>query len=59
MEGHGHGWMGLKMLIFGVILILVTLFTTWNVWLVIGILLVIKAIIMLIMGAACKGKKKR
>jgi hypothetical protein len=46
----------IKMLIFGLILILVTLYTTWNIWVVLGVLLIIKAIIMFFMPTCCCSK---
>ncbi len=51
---------GAKLLIVGLILILVTLFTTWNIWLVIGAMLVIKALLLFIMPVCpCRGKAKK
>ena len=51
---------GIKLLIFGLILILASLYTTWNIWIVIGVLLIIKAIIMFIMPVCpCQKEKSR
>jgi hypothetical protein len=51
--------MGIKFLIVGIILILVTLYTTWNIWVVIGILLIIKAIMMFLMPVCLCNKNKK
>ncbi|MBS3079148.1 hypothetical protein J4218_03435 [Candidatus Pacearchaeota archaeon] len=48
-----------KFLVLGLILILVTLYTPWNIWVVLGVLLIIKAIIMFFMpNCACHGKNQ-
>jgi len=47
--------MALKMLILGIILILVRLYTSWDIWVVLGVIVAIKGLIMLIMPM----KKKR
>ncbi|MDP2749205.1 MAG: hypothetical protein Q8O89_00040 [Nanoarchaeota archaeon] len=50
----------MKLLIAGLILILVTVYTTWNIWIVIGAMMVIKAIIMFAMpNCPCHGKDKK
>jgi len=51
----------MKLLIIGVVLVLARLYTAWDIWVVIGTILVIKAIILLIMPVCpCnKAKKKR
>lgn len=49
-----------KLLVMGVILILVRLYTAWDIWVVIGVLLIIKAIIMFFMPVcACETKPKK
>ena len=49
-----------KMLLFGIILIAVRLYTSWDIWVVLGTLLIIKAIITYIMPVcACTTKKKK
>lgn len=47
-----------KLLVLGLILILVTLYLpTWNIWIVLGVLLIIKAVMMFFMpNCCCHGK---
>lgn len=47
--------MALKLLILGIILILVRLYTSWDIWVVLGVIVIIKALIIFLMPA----KKKR
>jgi hypothetical protein len=49
---------GIKLLIAGIILILVTMYTNWNIWIVIGVLLIIKAVMMFIMPVCPCNKNK-
>ena len=50
MEGHfAPKDMAIKLLVVGIILILVRIYTRWDMWIVISVLLIIKAIIMLVM----------
>ncbi len=55
MECHGK-WIALKLLILGLAFILITLYTDWNLGVVIGVLLIIKAIIIVLMPMCCKTK---
>jgi|WetSurMetagenome_2_1015567.scaffolds.fasta_scaffold63131_3 hypothetical protein len=53
-----------KFLVFGLVLILVRLYTTWDMWVVVGILAICKAIMLFMMPAcpACNpqtAKKKK
>lgn len=53
--------MAAKLLVLGIIIILVRKFTSWDIWIVIGALLVVKALVMCAMPACCQkkaGKKK-
>ncbi len=58
---HGkHG--GVCMLIVGIVLILVRLYTGWDIWVVIGAILVIKALLILLIPGCCEApttKKKK
>jgi hypothetical protein len=54
--------MATKLLIFGIILVLVRIYTSWDIWVVIGALLIIKAIVLFIKPECpCteKGKKSK
>jgi hypothetical protein len=49
-----------KLLIIGIVLILVRMYTTWDIWVVIGTILIIKALMMFIMPTCmCATKKKK
>jgi membrane-bound ClpP family serine protease len=49
-----------KLLVVGIILILVRLYTVWDIWVVLGVLLIIKAIIMFIMPTCmCQTKSSK
>ena len=58
MEGHMHKHIAIKLLVFGAVLILVRLYTEWDIWVVIGTLLILKALIMFFHPGCCKEKKK-
>ena len=56
----------LKCLVVGIILILVRLYTAWDIWVVLGVLLIIKSVLLLVMPSHCecesgntKPKKRR
>lgn len=62
MEECCHGrWKSLKWIILGLVLILVRLYTAWDIWVVLGVLVLIKGILVLVMPCKCDskmGKKK-
>ncbi|MBT3297672.1 hypothetical protein HN385_02015 [archaeon] len=60
MESCEPKCVAMKMLIIGVILILVRLFTSWDIWVVLGAILVLKGILLLIKPMCpCHGKCKK
>jgi len=62
MENWNPRGIALKFLILGIVLILVRLYTAWDIWVVIGTILIIKAILLFIMPACrcgVKPKKKK
>ncbi len=60
MEGCTPACKGMKLLLLGVILILVRYFTAWDIWVVIGVLMIIKALMLFIMPICpCQKKMKK
>jgi len=60
MENCKPQGMATKILIIGIILILTRLYTTWDIWVVIGVILIIKAIILFAIPICkCTTKKKK
>ena len=54
--------MAVKLLIIGIVLILVRYFTSWDIWIVLGAILIIKAVIMFFMpvcSCSCSTTKKK
>jgi len=55
----------LKLLIVGIVLVLVRLYTEWDIWVVLGVILIIKAILLFVMPRSdcdmpnVKTKKKK
>lgn len=53
------GCKGIKLLVLGIVLILVRLYTAWDIWMVVGVLLILKALMLFIMPVCpCGGKAK-
>lgn len=48
-----------KMLIVGIVLILVRLYTNWDIWIVIGALIVLKAILLYLTPASSNAKTRK
>jgi len=51
-----------KLLILGLVLVLARLYTEWDIWVVIGTILIIKAVVLFLMPAGCcntSNKKKK
>lgn len=60
MENCSPKCMASKLLIAGIILILTRLYTSWDIWVVIGSLLVIKGILLFVMpNCHCNIEKKK
>lgn len=61
MENHcTPRCMAVKLLILGLILVLAELYTSWDMWIVFGVILIIKAIVMFIMPVCpCNAGKRK
>jgi len=59
MEHHNPKHIAIKLLVIGLILVLVRLYTSWDIWVVIGAILIIKAIILFIMPGHCTKENKK
>lgn len=53
MDEHSHKWKACMLLVLGLVLVLVPLYTTWNVWVVLGVLLILKSVKMFVMPCHC------
>ncbi len=65
MGEHMRYCIGIKWIVVGLILILVRMYTTWDIWIVLGVLIILKGIMKFFMPMypyykpeAVKGKKK-
>lgn len=54
MEGCTPVCKATMLLVLGILLILIRVYTAWDIWIVIGALLVIKAIVIFAMPAKCQ-----
>jgi len=59
MENHTHKGMATKLLVAGILLILVRTLTEWDMWVVVGAILIIKALVMYSMSGCCQKKAPR
>lgn len=55
---HSHKHIASKLLALGLIIIIVRNYTEWDMWTVIGALLIIKALILYLIPCKCDKKKK-
>ena len=45
-------------LLIGIVIILARLYTQWDIWIVLGVILIVKAVMMLVHPDCYKGKKR-
>jgi hypothetical protein len=50
---HHRGKRAVMMFVFGLVIILARLYTTWDIWVVIGVLMMAKAVFMAAMAICC------
>ena len=59
MEDYTPGCWAMKLLVLGIVLILVRIYTMWDIWVVLGTILIIKGLLLLIMPKwYCQTKPK-
>lgn len=64
MEGHiphphHKGKRAVMLFVFGLILVLVRLYTQWDIWIVVGVLLMAKAVFMAAMSLCCRSREEK
>lgn len=59
MEECNHKHMALKFLIIGLVLVLVRKYTLWDIWIVIGVIMIIKSILIFLHPVKSSRKKKK
>lgn len=58
MEGCTPRCWAMTLLFLGIVLILVRIYTVWDVWIVLGVLLILKGFLVLIIPNCCQTKPK-
>ena len=53
---HRKGKKAIMMFVFGLVIILARLYTTWDIWVVVGAMMILKAVFMVVMSLCCHGK---
>ena len=60
MHEFNPRFMATKLLVLGIVLVLVRLYTEWDIWVVLGVIVIIKAILMFIIPMClCQVKPKK
>lgn len=56
---HRKGKKAVMLFIFGLVILLARLYTKWDIWIVLGVLMIVKALLMAVMSMCCQGKEEK